>query len=53
MENIVAILDLDGFHINKKFYCKEAGISEVGQDVANSFFFDIGIHSFSTLEWTS
>ena len=43
MENIVAILDLDGFHINKKFYCKEAGISEVGQDVANSFFFDIGI----------
>ena len=34
---------MDGFHINKKFYCKEAGILEVGQDVANSFFFDIGI----------
>ena len=42
MENIITILDMDGFRINKKFYCTEAGILEVGQDVANSFFFDIG-----------
>ena len=40
---MVAILDMDGYHINKKFYCKEAGILEVWKYVAHSFFLDIGI----------
>ena len=43
MNNIVGILDLDGFTVNKKFLCRELGIIEVGQETATSYHFDIGI----------
>ena len=41
--NNVGIIDMDGFTINKKFYCKELGIIRVGDVAAQSYFFDFGI----------
>ena len=43
MNNIVGILDMDGFTVNKKFLCRELGIIKVGQETATSYHFDIGI----------
>ena len=43
MNNIVGIIDMDGFTIGKKFYCKELGLLKVGNDVGKSYLFDIGI----------
>ena len=43
MNNIVGIIDMDGFLIRKKFYCKELGILKAGNDNAESYFFDLGI----------
>ena len=43
MENIVGVLDMDGFRIEKRFLCKELGILKVGEDTASSFFFNIGV----------
>ena len=42
--DIVGILDMDGFQIGKKFFCKELGVIKVGDSEASSFFFDIGLH---------
>ena len=42
LADIVAIMDMDGYTINKKFLCKELGL-KVGDAVAQSFMFDIGI----------
>ena len=36
--DIVGILNMDGFQIGKKFFCKELGVIKVGD------FFDIGLH---------
>lgn len=44
MENVVGIIDMDGYQINKKFYCKELGALKIGELSASSFFFDIGVH---------
>ena len=33
-------MDMDGFTINKKFYCKELALLKVGDVAAKSFFFD-------------
>ena len=35
--------DMDGFRIQKRFFCKELGLLKVGEDTASSFFFDIGV----------
>ena len=43
LADIVAIMDMDGYTINKKFLCKELGFLKVGDAVAQSFMFDIGI----------
>ena len=43
LADIVAIVDMDGFTINKKFFCKELGFLKVGNAAAQSFFFDIGL----------
>ena len=40
-KDIVAIIDMDGFQVGKKFYCKELGVMRVGAVKATSFFFDI------------
>ena len=44
MNEIFAIIDMDGFLVRETFYCKELGTLKVGEDEASSFFFDIGIH---------
>ena len=36
-------MDMDGYLVGKKFYCKELGIIKVGESEAKSFFFDIGL----------
>ena len=43
LSEVVGILDLDGFMINKRFYCKELGIIKLGDASARSVFFDIGV----------
>ena len=44
MEQIVGVIDMDGFVLDKTFYCKELGVLKVGEDEGRSFFFDIGVH---------
>jgi hypothetical protein len=34
---------MDGFFVNKSFFCKEFGFLSVGDDTAQSFFFDTGL----------
>ena len=43
LKDVVTVMDMDGFVINKKFYCKELGLLKVGDVVARSYFFDLGI----------
>ena len=43
LKDIVAIIDMDGYSVNKKFLCKELGFLTVGNAMAQSFFFDIGL----------
>ena len=43
LSEVVGVIDMDGFQINKRFYCKELGIIELGDVSARSFFFDIGV----------
>ena len=43
MNNIVGIIDMDGFTVERKFYCKELGIIETGEDEAKTYLFDIGL----------
>ena len=43
LSDVVGILDMDGFMINKRFRCKELGLLKVGDASARSVFFDIGI----------
>ena len=45
LNNVVAVMDMDGFMVEKRFYCKELGILKIGNIAAQSYFFDIG------LEW--
>ena len=42
LNDIVAVMDMDSFTVNKKFYCKEMGLLKVG-DIAARSFFDIGL----------
>ena len=42
LDNVVAIMDMDGFTMNKKFHCKELALIKVGDVAAKSYFFDIG-----------
>ena len=43
MNNIVGIIDMDGFTVARKFHCRELGVIEVGKDVGKSYLFDMGI----------
>ena len=36
LNDIVGILDMDGFFINKEFYCNELGLLKVGDTTARS-----------------
>ena len=44
MNDIVEIIDLDGYTINKKFLCRELATIGVGQDTGTSYHFNIGVH---------
>ena len=39
----MGIIDMDGFVIERKFYCKELGIIKRGEDAAKTYLFDIGL----------
>jgi hypothetical protein len=41
VSELVAIIDMDWYHIQDKFLCKEMGLLKIGDTEANSFFFDI------------
>lgn len=43
MNRVVGIIDMDGFTVTKKFYCRELGAIELGKDTADSQHFDMGI----------
>ena len=43
MNEIVGIMDMDGFVVERKFYCEELGLLKVGNDIARSYFFDMGL----------
>ena len=43
LENIIAILDMDGFVVNRHFYCQDLGVLRFGDLYAESYFFDIGL----------
>ena len=43
LPDVVGIIDMDGFTIRKMFHCKELGIIRMGEAVAKSLFFDIGM----------
>jgi hypothetical protein len=43
LRNVVGVLDMDGFCIGGRFYCKELGIWRVGSVYADSYFFYIGV----------
>ena len=44
MNRIAGIIDMDGFTIERKFYCKELGILELGKTEATSHIFDLGVN---------
>ena len=43
MDNITGVIDMDGFTINKIFYCKELACIRKGQTYATSTLFDLGL----------
>ena len=44
LSNVFGIIDMDGFMLKKRFYCKELGLIKLGDAVGRSVFFDIGVH---------
>ena len=44
MNRIVGIIDMDGFTIAKKCYCKELGVLQIGNDEGSSYHFNLGIN---------
>jgi hypothetical protein len=43
LTDVIAIIDMDGFFVNKKFFCRELGVLKVGNAAAESFFFDFSL----------
>ena len=43
LKEVVGVMDMDGFMVHKRFYCKELGLMKVGDVAAQSYFFDLGI----------
>jgi hypothetical protein len=41
LTNIAVVIDMDGFFVNKSFFCKELGFLSVGDATAQ--FFDTGL----------
>ena len=43
LTDVIAIIDMDGFFVNKKFFYRELGVLKVGNAAAESFFFDFSL----------
>ena len=43
MNQIAGIIDMDGFTIARKFYCKELGTINIKHDEGASYHFNLGI----------
>jgi hypothetical protein len=43
MENVIGIIDMGDYQINKKFFWKDLGALKIGGISASSIFFDIGV----------
>ena len=43
MNTIVGILDMDGYVVNKKFYCRELEMLDVNKDTGTSWHFNTGL----------
>ena len=43
LSDVAGIIDMDGFMVNGKFYCKELGIIKIGEASARSIFFYTGL----------
>ena len=43
LSDVVGIMNMDGFTVNKTFYCKEYGLLENGDATTQSSFFDLGL----------
>ena len=46
LSDVVGIIDMDGFMVSGRFYCKELGMLKAGEAAARSWLFDAG------LRWT-
>ena len=43
LSDVAGIIDMDGFFVNGKLYCKELGMAKIGKAAARSVFFDTGL----------
>ena len=43
MDSITAIIDMDGFTVEKRFYCKELAMIKKNDTYATSILFDLGL----------
>ena len=43
LSDVAGIIDMDGFMVNGRFYCKELGLFKIGEAMARSIFFDTGL----------
>ena len=43
LSNIIGVIDMDGFCVQRKFYCKELGIANINDIYAKSYHFDTGL----------
>ena len=50
LSDVVGIIDMGGFIVNGKFYCKELGLLKIGEAAARSILFDTGLRWFDLSE---
>ena len=50
LSDVVGIIDMDGFIVIGKFYCKELGLLKIGEAAARSILFDTGLRWFDLSE---
>ena len=43
LSDVAGIIDMDGFMVNGKFYCKELGLFKIGEAMARPIFFYTGL----------
>ena len=43
LSDVAGIIDMDGFMVDGRFYCKELGFFKIGEVMARSILFDRGL----------